>query len=177
MVCRSVCQAMKPAKAAEPIEMLFGLRTRVGPGNHVLDGGPKMLRDVAMATNFGTKMAMLCENDSKYAVGYGRIEWSANRLQILSIPCTKGMLPWQPFLSFYVWGAHWRHLANVTGTVCKRRRCGLMSNFFDHLFSLFIFLTYLHPYLPFPLRIGPLSFQAGGHKRRPNLGLSCLSLF
>jgi len=25
---------------AEPIEMPFGLRTRVGPGNHVLDGGP-----------------------------------------------------------------------------------------------------------------------------------------
>ena len=25
---------------AAPIEMPFGLRTRVGPGNHVLDGGP-----------------------------------------------------------------------------------------------------------------------------------------
>jgi len=25
---------------AEPIEMPFGLRTKVGPGNHVLDGGP-----------------------------------------------------------------------------------------------------------------------------------------
>jgi len=25
---------------AEPIEMPFGLRTRVGPENHVLDGGP-----------------------------------------------------------------------------------------------------------------------------------------
>jgi len=25
---------------AEPIEMLFGLRIRAGPGNHVLDGGP-----------------------------------------------------------------------------------------------------------------------------------------
>jgi len=28
------------AKTAELIEMPFGLRTRVGPGNHVLDGGP-----------------------------------------------------------------------------------------------------------------------------------------
>jgi len=27
------------AKTATPIEMPFGLRTRVGPGNHVLDGG------------------------------------------------------------------------------------------------------------------------------------------
>jgi len=28
------------AKTAAPIEMPFGLRTRVGPSNHVLDGGP-----------------------------------------------------------------------------------------------------------------------------------------
>ena len=31
---------MNPAKTAGPIEMLFGLRTWVGPGHHVLDGGP-----------------------------------------------------------------------------------------------------------------------------------------
>jgi len=31
---------VSPAKTAEPIKMPFGLRTRVGPGNHVLDGGP-----------------------------------------------------------------------------------------------------------------------------------------
>ena len=31
---------VSPAKMAEPIEMPFGLRTRVGPGNHVLDWGP-----------------------------------------------------------------------------------------------------------------------------------------
>ena len=30
---------VSPAKMAEPIEMPFGLRTSVGPGNHVLDGG------------------------------------------------------------------------------------------------------------------------------------------
>ena len=29
---------VSPAKTAEPIEMLFDLRTRVGPRNHVLDG-------------------------------------------------------------------------------------------------------------------------------------------
>ena len=28
------------AKTAAPLEMPFGLRTPVGPGNHVLDGGP-----------------------------------------------------------------------------------------------------------------------------------------
>ena len=41
-VCQSVCRSVtlvSRAKTAEPIEMQFGLRTRVGPGNHVLDGG------------------------------------------------------------------------------------------------------------------------------------------
>ena len=31
---------VNPAKTAEPIKMRFELRTRVGPTNHVLDGGP-----------------------------------------------------------------------------------------------------------------------------------------
>jgi len=31
---------VRPAKMAAPIELPFGLRTWVGPGNHVLDGGP-----------------------------------------------------------------------------------------------------------------------------------------
>jgi len=30
---------VSPAKTAKPIEMPFGLRARVGSGNHVLDGG------------------------------------------------------------------------------------------------------------------------------------------
>ena len=30
---------MSPAKTAEPIEMLSGLRTWLGPRDHVLDGG------------------------------------------------------------------------------------------------------------------------------------------
>ena len=32
--------ALSSAITAEPIEMPFGLRTQVGPGNHVLDEGP-----------------------------------------------------------------------------------------------------------------------------------------
>ena len=38
--------------------MPFGLRTRVGPRNHVLNGGPAVLRDVAMATNFLAQIAI-----------------------------------------------------------------------------------------------------------------------
>jgi len=40
-VAWSVCQSVtlvSPAKTAELIEMPFGLRTLVGPGNHVLHG-------------------------------------------------------------------------------------------------------------------------------------------
>jgi len=41
-VCRSGCQSVtlvSPAKTAAPIEMPFGLKTRVSLGNHVLDKG------------------------------------------------------------------------------------------------------------------------------------------
>jgi len=37
---------------ATPIEMLFDLWARMGRRNHVLDEGPALLRDVAMATIF-----------------------------------------------------------------------------------------------------------------------------
>ena len=53
VLCRSICLSVclsvgrsvtlvSRAKTAEPIEMPFGLssRTRMDPGNHVLDGGP-----------------------------------------------------------------------------------------------------------------------------------------
>jgi len=44
VVCRSVglsvCHTSEPCKTAEPIEMPFGLRTWMGPGNRVSDGGP-----------------------------------------------------------------------------------------------------------------------------------------
>ena len=46
------------AKTAQLIEMLFGLWARIGRENHVLDGGPEVLRDVAMATNFELKLLL-----------------------------------------------------------------------------------------------------------------------
>jgi len=45
------------AKTAEPIETPLELLAGMGLKNHVLYGGPAVLRDVAMATNFGTKIA------------------------------------------------------------------------------------------------------------------------
>jgi len=44
------------AKTAELIEMPFGLWACMGPRNHVLDGGPYVLRDTAIGTNFWLSM-------------------------------------------------------------------------------------------------------------------------
>jgi len=44
------------AKTAEPIEMPFGLWAQMWPRKHVLDGGPQVPRDIAMATNFWLSM-------------------------------------------------------------------------------------------------------------------------
>jgi len=38
--------------------MSFGLWARMGRSNHVLNGGPAVLRDVAMATNFGMQFVI-----------------------------------------------------------------------------------------------------------------------
>ena len=62
------------------------------------------LRVVAMTTNFGTNIAIswLYVNDSDSAISnVGGFEWSADRMQILPIPCTCGTLQWQPFSALY----------------------------------------------------------------------------
>jgi len=53
------------AKTAAPIEIPFGLWAWMGRRNHVLDGSSEVLRDVAMTTKFGTKIAIswLCVDD------------------------------------------------------------------------------------------------------------------
>ena len=44
------------AKTAKPTEMPFGLWAWMARRNRVLDGGPAVLRDVAMATTFWLSM-------------------------------------------------------------------------------------------------------------------------
>ena len=55
---------MSPAKTAAPIELPFGLSTQVGPGNHVLDGGP----DPHGKGNFEGKGASHCKVEGHSAV-------------------------------------------------------------------------------------------------------------
>jgi len=40
--------------------MPFGFWAGMGPMNHVLDGDPEVVRDVAMATNFRRQFAIAC---------------------------------------------------------------------------------------------------------------------
>jgi len=49
-VARSVGRSVTvviPAKTAQPIEMMFALRTRVDPSNHVLDGSLRLITERA----------------------------------------------------------------------------------------------------------------------------------
>jgi len=60
---------VSPAKTAAPIKMPFGLRTRVSPRNHALDGGPDPPWEGAILrgkgrpiVNIGTFCGPLCGN-------------------------------------------------------------------------------------------------------------------
>jgi len=76
VVCRLVglglsVTLVSPTKMAAPIEMPFGLRTQVGPGNHVLDRGPDppMIRSnlegktSVPLKSMGTLYGHVCKND------------------------------------------------------------------------------------------------------------------
>jgi len=67
-----------------PIEMHFGFWARMGCRNHVLDGGPEVLRDVAMVTIFWLYI---------YGVHIGAI-WRIR----LNRPCAAAMRPYVKLL-------------------------------------------------------------------------------
>ena len=64
-VCRSVYRTNEPCKNGCTDRDAVWVVARMSRRNHVLDGGSEVLRDVAMATNFGTNIAInwLCAND------------------------------------------------------------------------------------------------------------------
>jgi len=80
------------------------------------------------------------------------------------------MLPWQTFFGFYIWGAHWCHLANTTepsvcggdAALCQITLTTCSLSYLLYLFSYFSVLS---------TRIDPLRFEARGCRRRPNVGL------
>jgi len=69
---------MSPAKTAALIDLPFGLRTRVGPGNHVLDGGPDTPWEGAIFRGKGAlnckvsgHSAVISVNRSRCLLGFG----------------------------------------------------------------------------------------------------------
>jgi len=70
------------------------------------------LRVVAMATNFGTKIAItgfVRTRATRQLVMEG-FEWSADRMQILAIPCTHSFAaPVMLSLTFYLLPGSWSH--------------------------------------------------------------------
>jgi len=87
-VALSVCQSVilvSPAKMAAPIEMPFWLKTRVGSGNHVLDGSPDLPREGAILREKGAshckvwgQFAIICAKTAEtieMPFGYG-LGWS-----------------------------------------------------------------------------------------------------
>jgi len=64
---------------------------------------------LSMGYNFGCMIA----SDTLFA-SRGGFSGSSYLMKTYLISRFSGMLPWQPFLAFYIWGAYWRHLKNTT---------------------------------------------------------------
>jgi len=110
--------------------MPFGLWARMGRRNHVLDGGPAVLRDVAMATNFvtqfvitgfvgynfGCMIACMIASDTQF---YSRGGFSGSSYPMKTIQNIADLevlrhVAMATIFGFLYMGARWRHLANTT---------------------------------------------------------------
>jgi len=149
--------AVSSAKMSEPIEMSFGLRTRMRPRNHVLgllvchehckndstdrdaiwvmcSGGLKKPKPcIKWGSRSPCKRAIFRE---KNMPGHGRWHFTINSAKMV-----------QPLaMLFGLWSRiSWKHVLHASTlvpsgeydiTICVRRRCSLMSNYFDDLLVL-----------------------------------------
>ena len=107
--------------------MPFGLRTRVGPGNHILDGGPYPSSEGAILSKRRAHCKyrdfLLWAVQERFEpinlpfglwTRVGRRKHKFNRVHLVASMCLQ---------------CHW--------TVCLLWWCGLTSNYFDHLLLLF----------------------------------------
>jgi len=91
---------------------------------------------IAVATNFGTKIAItgfMRTTATRQLVMEGVWVVGRENVDIASTlhNAPTGHCHGNHFLAFYIWGAHQRHLANMTVTICVWQWCGLMSNYFE----------------------------------------------
>jgi len=174
---------VNPAKTAKPIEMLFGLRTQVGPRNRVLDGGSTSPHGKGQFWGKGQPIVKYRDtlpwavqeqlNQLRCRLGYwlgwakeACIRWGPDPSSEGTIHKGKYMpgmpndtLPWavQKWLNRSIcrlgyglrlaWREHKRnrirqlkpmypHGRTHLHTVRLQQRCGLMSNYFDHLLDI-----------------------------------------
>ena len=127
---------VSPAKMAEPIEIPFGLRIRVGPRNHVLDGVQITPGEGAILGK-GTSIVKY-RDFLPWAVQNAWTDrfvvWVVDsggpkeaEVQSYSPGCAN--VPRRR--AHWHIGATWR--IRLNWTVHLRRRCGLKPNYFDHL--------------------------------------------
>jgi len=89
--------------------------------SHLLDGGPALLRDVAMTTNFGTNIGInwFCVNTSDIGNIYilvmeGGLSGRPTECRYCRRPATKERCRGNRFWLYILVGSHWPHLANTT---------------------------------------------------------------
>ena len=128
-VCRSVCLSVtivSPAKTAEVIVIPFGMWTLMGPGNHVLVGGPDLKGTIL---NGGGRPIIKYRDSLLWTV-----QKRLYRLRF-SLWCWVGRVtPWNHVLD----GGHVGFPGEYLWTV-RVRRCGLVSNCFDRLLLSLLF--------------------------------------
>jgi len=105
------------------------------PRNHVLDAGPKVLRYVVMATNCGTKIAItgfvwtigtrLLVMEGVWVVGQQNAD-IADTLQLRDVAMAT-------IFVFLYMGCTLAPPGEYDWILRVRQRCGLMSNYFEHL--------------------------------------------
>jgi len=97
------------------------------------------LGDVAMATTFwlsmGYNFGCMTASDTLFDSRDRGFLGSSCPMKTYRFPGSKGRCHGNHFLAFYIWGAHWLHLANMTEPSMCGGDAALMSNYFDHLFD------------------------------------------
>jgi len=81
----------EPCKTAEPIEMSFAVWTLVGPGNHVLGGGPDPLRGGGTFEESYLGMPRLSRgrHSQRYSLGVGSAAASGCCLSVAACFCSR----------------------------------------------------------------------------------------
>ena len=109
---------------AEPIEMSFGLWTRVDPRNHVLDVGPDSPK--RRDNVWGKDMLVHVRRQSAVSCAKKWLNRPISRLGCVDSGSKE---------SCVTLGARWRHLANTL----EKSMCGgdaaFLSNYVDYLFN------------------------------------------